>query len=221
MTALATQMRHFGLMSAMTQPKDDETKNATVPNDYRALVCIFLVGGNDGNNTVIPLHSDANLSNFQTYYALRNPQNLAFAQNVPLAIQVPRMSNLLYGFHPAFGVGNTNNGIYELWSQNKLAVVTNVGTLVKPTVRSQIYRSFASETLQYVFAFRPSRPAPDGAKRPSGFQRLGRTAFRSSHNGGQSEFGNSDDYFRCRSTVFHRRTSDRSARHRARADRIK
>ena len=139
MTALATQMRHFGLMSAMAQQKNGDTKNANVPNDYRALVCIFLVGGNDGNNTVIPLHSDANLSNFQTYYGLRNPQNLAFAQNVPLAIQVPRMSNLLYGFHPAFGVGNTNNGIHELWSQNKLAVVTNVGTLVKPTVRSQIY----------------------------------------------------------------------------------
>ncbi len=139
MTALATQMRHFGLMSAMAQEKTVETKNATVPNDYRALVCIFLVGGNDGNNTVIPLHSDANLSNFQTYYGLRNPQNLAFAQNVPLAIQVPRMSNLLYGFHPAFGVGATNNGIYQLWEQNKLAVVANVGTLVKPTVRSQIF----------------------------------------------------------------------------------
>jgi uncharacterized protein (DUF1501 family) len=139
MTALATQMRHFGLMSAMAQEKTVETKNATVPNDYRALVCIFLVGGNDGNNTVIPLHSDANLSNFQTYYALRNPQNLAFAQTVPLAIQVPRMSNLLYGFHPAFGVGNTNNGIHQLWEQNKLVVVANVGTLVKPTVRSQIF----------------------------------------------------------------------------------
>jgi uncharacterized protein (DUF1501 family) len=139
MTALATQMRHFGLISAMAQNADGETKNSAVPNDYRALVCIFLVGGNDGNNTVIPLHSDANLSNFAEYSALRNPQGLALTQNVPLAFAVPRMGNLAYGFHPAFGVGNTNNGIYELWTQNKLAVVANVGTLVKPTTKAQMY----------------------------------------------------------------------------------
>ena len=50
MTALATQMRHFGLVSAMAQKSGDETKTSAVPNDYRALVCIFLLGGNDGFN---------------------------------------------------------------------------------------------------------------------------------------------------------------------------
>src|SRR5215213_6165806 len=136
MTALATQMRHFGLMSALAQKAD--TKNAAVPNDYRALVCIFLLGGNDGNNTVIPLHNDANLSNYALYSSLRGPQGLAFAQNVPLPFNVPRMSNLTYGFHPTFGVG-ANNGLYELWGQNKLAIVTNVGTLVRPTTKAQMY----------------------------------------------------------------------------------
>ena len=100
MTALASQMRHFGLMSAMAQ-KTDET--SAVPSDYRALVCVFMLGGNDGNNTVIPLHSDANLSNYANYYALRNPQGLAIAQSGILPITVPRMNNLTYGFHPAFG----------------------------------------------------------------------------------------------------------------------
>jgi uncharacterized protein (DUF1501 family) len=138
MTALATQLRHFGLMSAMAQKPRKETKNSTVPNDYRALVCIFLLGGNDGNNTVIPLHSDASLSNYALYASLRGPQGLAFAQNVPLPFNVPRMGNLTYGFHPAFGVG-ANNGLYELWGQNKLAIVTNVGTLVRPTTKAQMY----------------------------------------------------------------------------------
>ena len=139
MTALATQMRHFGLMSAMAQKSVKETKISTVPNDYRALVCIFLLGGNDGNNTVIPLHGDANLSNYELYSSLRASQGLAFAQNIPLPFSVPRAGNLTYGFHPAFGVGNTNNGLYELWGQNKLAIVTNVGTLVRPTTKAQIY----------------------------------------------------------------------------------
>jgi uncharacterized protein (DUF1501 family) len=138
MTALATQMRHFGLMSALAQ-KPSDTKISAPPGDYRALVCIFLVGGNDGHNTVIPLHGDANLSNYALYSALRSQQGLAFAQNVPLPFNVPRCGNLTYGFHPAFGVGNTNNGLYELWGQNKLAVVTNVGTLVKPTTKAQVY----------------------------------------------------------------------------------
>ena len=139
MTALASQMRHFGLMSAMAQKADDEKKEKSVPNDYRALVCIFLLGGNDGNNTVIPLHSDANLSNYELYNTLRGPQGLAFPQNVPLPFNVPRMGNLTYGFHPAFGVGNTNNGLYELWGQNKMAIVCNVGTLALPTTKAQMY----------------------------------------------------------------------------------
>jgi uncharacterized protein (DUF1501 family) len=139
MTALASQMRHFGLMSAMAQKADEEVKSASVPGDYRALVCIFLLGGNDGNNSVIPLHNDANLSNYNLYSSLRSAQGLALAQNVPLPFGVPRLGNLTYGFHPAFGVGATNNGLYELWGQNKMAVVCNVGTLVKPTTKAQMY----------------------------------------------------------------------------------
>ncbi len=138
MTAAATQMRHFGAVSAFAQSADEKRGKSAVPNDYRALVCIFLLGGNDGNNTVIPLHADANLSNFEKYYDLRNPQGLAIQQNAILPFAVPRMGNLLYGFPPTFGVGGTNNGIYELWETNKLAVAANVGTLVKPTTKTQM-----------------------------------------------------------------------------------
>jgi uncharacterized protein (DUF1501 family) len=137
MTAMASQMRHFGLMSALAQ-KNDKNRLSSVPNDYRALVCIFMLGGNDGNNTVIPLHGDATLSGYSTYSALRAQQGLALAYNTILAIPVPRMGNLTYGLHPSFGVGNTNNGLHELfYAQNKMAIVTNVGTLVKPTTRTE------------------------------------------------------------------------------------
>jgi uncharacterized protein (DUF1501 family) len=139
MTALATQIDHFGLISALAGTPEAAPGVKAAGDDYRALVCIFLVGGNDGNNTVIPLHTDANLSNFELYTALREPQGLAFPPDVPLPFAVPRMNNLVYGFHPALGVGNTNNGLYELWTEDKLAVAVNIGTLVKPTVKSQIY----------------------------------------------------------------------------------
>src|SRR5215213_3355774 len=138
MTALATQFRHFGLMSALAQKAEDKSP-ASVPGDYRALVCIFLAGGNDANNSIIPLHSDANISNYADYFAIRNPYDLALPQNALLPFGVPRMGNRTYGLHPAFGVGPFSHGIYGLWGLNKLAIVTNVGTLAKPTTKAQMY----------------------------------------------------------------------------------
>jgi len=137
MTALATQMRHFGLMSAMAQKSD---RSSVVPSDYRALVCVFLAGGNDGNNTIIPNHNDASISNYTAYSNARSAQGLAIAQNTLLPITVPRMGGLTYGLHPSFGPGVTgaiNNGLHELWAQGKMCAVTNVGTLVAPMTRAQ------------------------------------------------------------------------------------
>lgn len=136
MTALATQMEHFGLMSALAQNVDS---NAEIGGDYKALVCIFLAGGNDGNNTIIPNHNSSSVSNYAAYSAARSTQGLALAQGTLLPIAVPRMGNLTYGLHPSFGTvsGGLNNGIHELWAQGKMAVVPNCGTLVRPTTRTQ------------------------------------------------------------------------------------
>src|SRR6476646_9331948 len=91
MTALATQMRHFGLMSALAQKVDDTRKEKVneaniVPTDYRALVCVFLAGGNDGNNVVIPNHNDGTISNYTVYSNARNSQGLALPQASLLTI---------------------------------------------------------------------------------------------------------------------------------------
>ena len=150
MTALATQMRHFGLMSAMAQKVDEETKDSAVPSDYRALVCIFLAGGNDSNNTVIPNHNDASISNYTAYFNARNTQGLAIAQASLLPITVPRMSNLTYGLHPGFGTitGGLNAGIHPLWADGKMAIVTNVGTLVAPMTKQQYQNNSVQKPFQ-------------------------------------------------------------------------
>lgn len=147
MSALATQFGHFGLMSALAQKADDAQADA--PSDYRALVCVFMEGGNDGNNSVVPNHNYSELSNYQTYFNARNPFGLAIPQNRLLPISVPRIGNLSYGLHPSFGQisGGINNGIYELWAQRKMAIVTNVGTLVAPMTRTQ----FQNETVARPF----------------------------------------------------------------------
>lgn len=148
MTALATQMRHFGMVSAMAQ-KADESSNA-VPSDYRALVCIFLAGGNDGNNLIVPNHNDATISNYSAYFAARNTQGLALSQASLLPITVPRMGNLAYGLHPSLGTitSGINNGIHELWGAGKMAAVTNVGTLVAPMTKTQYQNGSVQKPFQ-------------------------------------------------------------------------
>lgn len=136
MVTLATQMQHLGLMSALAQKVQDDNSAVQGGENYKALVLVYLAGGNDGNNLVIPNHSDANLSNYGVYAAGRGP-DLAIPQAQLLPITVPRMGGLTYGLHPNFGTGATNAGIHPLWAQGKMAIVTNVGTLVRPTTKAQ------------------------------------------------------------------------------------
>lgn len=93
--------------------------------DYKALVCVFLFGGNDGNNTLIPIDTQG----YEQYAAVR-PVNSNL--NIPQAnwLQIGA-SDKSYGLHPSL------TGIQGLYNQGSLAWVANVGTLVQPTTRSQ------------------------------------------------------------------------------------
>jgi uncharacterized protein (DUF1501 family) len=152
MLGLATQVEHFGMMSAMAQTVQDKSSDLLVPTDYRALVCILLSGGNDGNNLIIPNHSDANISNYSVYAASRAAQGLAIPQNQLLPVTVPRLGNLTYGLHPNLGAvpqqGGINNGIHELWGQGKLAVVANAGNLIRPMTKTQYQQNPAWRPFQ-------------------------------------------------------------------------
>jgi uncharacterized protein (DUF1501 family) len=152
MVTMATQFDGFGRMSVMAQ-KAEDTENSAVPSDYRALVLVFMQGGNDGNNMVIPNHSDANVSNYAAYTTARGTQGLALAQNTLLPITVPRMGNLTYGLNPAFGplpvgVNNINNGIHDLWGLGKMAIIPNVGTLFAPITRTQYQNGSVKKPFQ-------------------------------------------------------------------------
>ena len=148
MSALASQSKYFGLINTLAQKK--ELKFDAVPSDYRALVCVFMTGGNDGNNTVIPNHNDANVSNYTAYSSARSAQGLALAQNTLLPISVPRIGGLSYGLHPSFGTvtGGVNAGLHPLWAQGKLGIVTNIGTLVQPLTRLQYQTNSAPRPRQ-------------------------------------------------------------------------
>jgi uncharacterized protein (DUF1501 family) len=137
MAAMASQLHHFGMLNTLAQ-KSRSKENGAPPSDYRALVCIYFSGGNDGNNTVIPNHNDASVSGYPAYAAGRAAQGLALAQGTLLPISVPRIGGLSYGLHPSFGTitGGVNPGLHPLWATGKMAMVTNVGTLVRPLSRT-------------------------------------------------------------------------------------
>jgi uncharacterized protein (DUF1501 family) len=117
--SVATGLKRFSLINALAM------QNA--PADYKALVCIFLSGGNDCNNTVIPLDA----TGYNNYFNARNTAGLAIAQASLLPVTVPSMSNAQFGLHPGLPELQT------LYNQHKLAVVCNVGPLVYPMTRME------------------------------------------------------------------------------------
>ena len=108
-------MLRLGEISALAQSS---------PN-YKALVCVFLFGGNDANNMIIPLDA----ARYSAYQTMR--PNIALAANTLLPVaagggQVP------YGLHPRL----TN--VQRLYNQQKAAMVFNLGTLVQPTTKANL-----------------------------------------------------------------------------------
>lgn len=150
MVSLATQMQHFGMMSAFAQKADSDAPSPEGGDNYKAIVLVFWSGGNDGNNTVIPNHNDATISNYTAYFNERNASSLAIPQASLLPISVPLLGGLTYGLNPNFGTitGGINPGIHPLWATGDLAVVTNVGTLVAPMTRAQYQNNSVQKPYQ-------------------------------------------------------------------------
>jgi uncharacterized protein (DUF1501 family) len=95
--------------------------------DYKALVCVFLFGGNDGNNTVVPYDT----AGYAQYAAVRSSSSgIQLTQASLLPIQ-PVSSATPFGLHPNLPELQT------LFNQHKLAILANVGTLVQPTTKAQ------------------------------------------------------------------------------------
>ena len=124
--------------AAMTSAiRDLRFMNAAVAQsnvtDYRALVCIFLAGGNDSNNMIMPTVT----SEYNNYASIRTAV-LALPQGALLNLQTPNTTNNYvdpaghsFGLHPACPE------LAQRFNQGKLAVLFNAGTLVQPITRAQ------------------------------------------------------------------------------------
>jgi uncharacterized protein (DUF1501 family) len=96
--------------------------------DYRALVCIFLYGGNDGTNTIVPMDA----TRYGAYSGVRG--RLALPRDRLVAL-----GGSDFGLHPALAA------LAPVWAEAKLAPVFNVGPLFAPLTKTQ-YRAAAESS---------------------------------------------------------------------------
>lgn len=122
--ALASTLDSFGVVHALTPQ---------AAADYRALVCIFLNGGNDGNNTVVDL-------NQYSQYAQFRGVDLAIPQANLLPVSPAGGGS--YGFHPNL------TQLRDLFNLQKLSVVSNVGPLVEPLTKTTYQNGTGKKPLQ-------------------------------------------------------------------------
>ncbi len=127
--------------------------------DYKALVCVFLYGGNDGNNTIVPTGT----LDYNDYAAARGTLALPRVSLLPIA---PLHSDgRSWGLHPSLG------GIRNLFAQRHAAILANVGPLVAPVTRDdylmgsaalppQLF-SHSDQTVHWMTSL-PDRPALSG-----------------------------------------------------------
>ena len=97
---------------------------------YKALVCVFLQGGNDGHGTVIATDS----SSFSAFTQARSgAPGLAYPMNslLPIALKTPQTGR-------TFALNPSLTGIQNLFNAGRAAIVANTGTLIAPATKAQV-----------------------------------------------------------------------------------
>ncbi len=118
---LATPRAAMGLLAAASA----STASAAF-TDYKALVCIFLHGGNDGYNVVVP-SDDAR---YAQYRSART--TLALSQSSLLPLAGASSGAQRYGLHASMPE------LADLFDDGRLAFVANVGPLLAPTSKADV-----------------------------------------------------------------------------------
>ena len=99
-------------------------------SDYRALICVYLQGGNDGHGTVIATDPDS----FAAFTSARSgAPGLAYplANLLPITLKTPQTGRT-FALNPAL------TGIQTLFNAGRAAIVANTGTLIAPATKTQI-----------------------------------------------------------------------------------
>jgi uncharacterized protein (DUF1501 family) len=122
LTGALSTLAQLRLLGAVAQPTSGR---AAAAPDYKALVCLFLQGGHDANNLLIP----SDTSGYDSYARAR--ANLALPRSALLPITPRTSDGRAFSLHPAVPE------LRGLFAAGQAAVLANVGTLVVPTTKAQ------------------------------------------------------------------------------------
>lgn len=106
---------------------DPLAATADTDSDYRALVCVFLRGGSDGHNWVVPLER----GDYAAYRRARGPLAIERAHLLPVAPAGSGVGGRSFGMPPALAPLRT------LYEEGAAAVVANIGPLARPLAREE------------------------------------------------------------------------------------
>lgn len=123
----------------------------TNPTGYKAIVCLFLLGGNDSYNMLTPYDGTSTSGEYGDYYSVRggfddgtnNPGGLALEQSTLVPIAGP--DSRTFGLHPGMAseagadptADPSTTGVARLYNDGNLSFVCNVGSLIAPTTRAE------------------------------------------------------------------------------------
>jgi uncharacterized protein (DUF1501 family) len=130
--AMVNSLDRLSIVNAMANQQPE------VASDYKALVCVFLSGGSDCNNMVVPY---TGYSDINGYDATRTASGLAVPKTALVQVTPPNQGGNVFGLHPNLSpeVANAAQapGLLKPWTDGKLAILCNYGSLRQPTTKAQ------------------------------------------------------------------------------------
>jgi uncharacterized protein (DUF1501 family) len=136
MLSTLAQLRMMGAVASTDSSPATPPRASALPPDYKALVCLFLAGGNDANNMIVPFDT----AGYNAYASAAGRGAIALPRTQLLGITPKKSDGREWALHSSlnFDLAGTNNtGLKSLFDEGKMAIVGNVGTLVVPTTKQQ------------------------------------------------------------------------------------
>ena len=124
-TTFLSSFTTLGMMNSLASPKP-MALGGSPPEDYKALVCILLAGGNDSFNMVVPTSTEP----YNDYSTIRS--NLALPLGDLLPLNYTDAQGMNYGLNPAMPE------VANMFNSGRAAVLANIGTLIEPVTKAQI-----------------------------------------------------------------------------------
>lgn len=137
-TGMLSTLAQLRMMGAVASPDNGPTpaRAGALPPDYKALVCLFLAGGNDANNMIVPFDA----ASYSAYASAAGRGALALPRTQLQSIAPKRSDGREWALHASLNAdvaGANNTGLKSLFDDGKMAILANVGTLVVPTTKAQ------------------------------------------------------------------------------------